>query len=86
MLAAGVPCVPGYHGPNQDPDFLLSEAKKIGFPVLIKAIKGGGGKGMKIAMKEDEFFGQLESSKREGEQSFGDGTVHRSSRAPCGSD
>ncbi|KAG0140050.1 hypothetical protein CROQUDRAFT_111335 [Cronartium quercuum f. sp. fusiforme G11] len=75
MIGAKVPCVPGYHGPNQDPEFLKAEAKKIGYPVLIKAIKGGGGKGMKIVFDESEFEGQLESAQREGQQSFGDGTV-----------
>ncbi|WAR61631.1 hypothetical protein PtB15_12B321 [Puccinia triticina] len=75
MISAGVPCVPGYHGKNQDPDFLKSEADKIGYPVLIKAIKGGGGKGMKIVLDPSEFQSQLESAQREGEQSFGDGTV-----------
>ncbi|MBW0489824.1 hypothetical protein O181_029539 [Austropuccinia psidii MF-1] len=75
MTRAGVPCVPGYHGPNQDPQFLKNEAEKIGYPILIKAIKGGGGKGMKIVFKPDEFDTQLESAKREGQQSFGDGTV-----------
>jgi 3-methylcrotonyl-CoA carboxylase alpha subunit len=45
MIAAGVPVVPGYHGENQDVDFLRAQAKEIGYPVLIKAIKGGGGKG-----------------------------------------
>ncbi|KAI8457289.1 carbamoyl-phosphate synthase L chain, ATP binding domain-containing protein, partial [Phakopsora pachyrhizi] len=75
MIEAGVPCVPGYHGSNQDPQFLKEEARKIGYPVLVKAIKGGGGKGMKIVYQESEFESQLESSKREGEQSFGDGTV-----------
>lgn len=44
MNRANVPCVPGYHGENQDPTFLKSEAEKMGYPVLIKAIKGGGGK------------------------------------------
>ncbi|PLW38145.1 hypothetical protein PCANC_14171 [Puccinia coronata f. sp. avenae] len=75
MIAAGVPCVPGYHGKNQDPKFLKGEASKIGYPVLIKAIKGGGGKGMKIVYEPSEFQSQLESAQREGEQSFGDGTV-----------
>ncbi|KAA1107732.1 Methylcrotonoyl-CoA carboxylase subunit alpha, mitochondrial [Puccinia graminis f. sp. tritici] len=75
MISAGVPCVPGYHGKNQDPGFLKSEADKMGYPVLIKAIKGGGGKGMKIVFEPSEFQSQLESAQREGEQSFGDGTV-----------
>ena len=55
MTAAGVPCVPGYHGQNQDVDFLEAEADKIKYPVLIKAIKGGGGKGMRIAASKAEF-------------------------------
>lgn len=72
MIAAGVPCIPGYHGVNQDPQFLLQEAKKIGFPVLVKAVRGGGGKGMRIAMNEGEFLDKLESAKSEGRNSFGD--------------
>jgi len=75
MISAGVPCVPGYHGKNQDLAFLMSEANKIGYPVLIKAIKGGGGKGMKIVYEPSEFQSQLQSAQREGEKSFGDGTV-----------
>jgi 3-methylcrotonyl-CoA carboxylase alpha subunit len=72
MIKAGVPCIPGYHGENQDPEFLLEEAKKIGFPVMVKAVKGGGGKGMRIAMTESEFLTNLESAKSEGRNSFGD--------------
>lgn len=72
MIAAGVPCVPGYHGPNQSPDALKSEAKKIGFPVLLKAVRGGGGKGMRIAHTLDEFEDQLMSAKSEARNSFGD--------------
>jgi 3-methylcrotonyl-CoA carboxylase alpha subunit len=72
MIKAGVPCIPGYHGENQDPEFLLEEAKKIGFPVMVKAVKGGGGKGMRIAMSEPEFLTNLESAKSEGRNSFGD--------------
>ncbi|KAH8588112.1 3-methylcrotonyl-CoA carboxylase-like protein subunit alpha [Bisporella sp. PMI_857] len=72
MINAGVPCIPGYHGTNQDPNYLLEEAKKIGFPVMVKAVKGGGGKGMRIAMNEEEFLGKLESAKSEGRNSFGD--------------
>ena len=72
MTAAGVPCIPGYHGSNQDPEFLKAEAQKIGFPVLIKAVKGGGGKGMRIAMTPDVFDEQLASAKLEARSSFGD--------------
>ncbi|KAI9875299.1 MAG: hypothetical protein M1830_008653 [Pleopsidium flavum] len=72
MTAAGVPCIPGYHGSNQDPMFLKAEAEKIGFPVLLKAVKGGGGKGMRIAMSPGDFFPQLKSAKSEARSSFGD--------------
>ncbi|KAL4961821.1 acetyl/propionyl/methylcrotonyl-CoA carboxylase subunit alpha [Aspergillus stella-maris] len=75
MNAAGVPCVPGYHGENQDPTFLKAEADKIKYPVLIKAIKGGGGKGMRIARSKDEFQAQLQSAKSEAMNSFGDDHV-----------
>lgn len=72
MTAAGVPCIPGYHGSNQDPEHLKNEASKIGYPVLLKAVKGGGGKGMRIVNKPDEFFDQLSSAKSEARNSFGD--------------
>ncbi|CZR63849.1 probable methylcrotonoyl-CoA carboxylase biotin carboxylase chain [Phialocephala subalpina] len=72
MIQAGVPCIPGYHGANQEPLHLLEEAKKIGFPVMVKAVKGGGGKGMRIALHEQEFLDKLESAKSEGRNSFGD--------------
>ena len=72
MTEAGVRCIPGYHGTEQDPKFLESEAAKMGYPVLLKAVKGGGGKGMRIAMKADEFHDQLESAKSEARSSFGD--------------
>ncbi|KAL4920860.1 carbamoyl-phosphate synthase L chain, ATP binding domain-containing protein [Aspergillus aurantiobrunneus] len=75
MTAAGVPCVPGYHGENQDPNFLEAEADRIQYPVLIKAIKGGGGKGMRIASSNDEFQSQLQSAKSEAMNSFGDDHV-----------
>ena len=75
MTKAGVPCIPGYHGENQDPDFLQAEATKIGFPVLLKAVKGGGGKGMRIAMTSDNFRNQLESAKSEALSSFGDDSM-----------
>ncbi|KAF1957740.1 hypothetical protein CC80DRAFT_515267 [Byssothecium circinans] len=72
MTAAGVPCIPGYHGTNQDPEYLKNEAAKIGYPVLLKAVKGGGGKGMRIVNKPEEFFDQLASAKSEARNSFGD--------------
>lgn len=75
MNAAGVPCVPGYHGHNQDVSFLEAEADKIQYPVLIKAIKGGGGKGMRIASTKAEFQAQLQSAKSEAMNSFGDDHV-----------
>lgn len=75
MSSAGVPIIGGYHGENQDDNFLLEKAREIGFPVMIKAVRGGGGKGMRIAMKEDEFMEQLTSARREAEKSFNDSIV-----------
>ena len=72
MIDAGVPCIPGYHGANQEPEHLKAEAEKIGFPVLLKAVKGGGGKGMRIAMTAESFMDQLNSAKSEARSSFGD--------------
>jgi len=75
MEKAGVPLVPGYHGENQDPAFLQKEADKIGYPVLIKASAGGGGKGMKIAADAKGFAAALESARREAKSAFGDDRV-----------
>ncbi|KAJ2946343.1 hypothetical protein O0L34_g12380 [Tuta absoluta] len=72
MSAAGVPIVKGYHGEDQSIEKLQTEAQRIGFPVMIKAVRGGGGKGMRIAMTEADFLPQLESAKRESLKSFGD--------------
>ncbi|KAF2758909.1 methylcrotonoyl-CoA carboxylase subunit alpha [Pseudovirgaria hyperparasitica] len=72
MNAAGVPCIPGYHGNNQDPEYLKAEAAKIGYPVLLKAVKGGGGKGMRIVKTPEVFLEQLASAKSEAKNSFGD--------------
>ncbi len=72
---AGVPVVPGYHGKQQDLDFLKGEAEKTGYPVLIKARAGGGGKGMRLVEKESQFAEALEGAVREGLASFGDGQV-----------
>ncbi|HLV29907.1 MAG TPA: acetyl/propionyl/methylcrotonyl-CoA carboxylase subunit alpha [Burkholderiaceae bacterium] len=75
MEKAGVPLVPGYHGDNQDPDFLRGQADAIGYPVLIKASAGGGGKGMRIVESSVEFDDALASCKREALSSFGDDRV-----------
>ena len=75
MTKAVVPCTPGYHGEKQDTDFLLQEAKKIGFPVLIKAAMGGGGKGMRRVDEAKQFKESLESAQREALSSFGDNRV-----------
>ncbi|WP_428687361.1 acetyl-CoA carboxylase biotin carboxylase subunit, partial [Roseibium sp.] len=75
MEKAGVPVVPGYHGDNQDPDFLKARADEIGYPVLIKARAGGGGKGMRRVDDPKDFADALKGAQREGEASFGDGRV-----------
>ena len=75
MVKAGVPVVPGYHGQNQDTDFLKDEAQKIGYPVLIKARAGGGGKGMRLVESPDAFEANLQSAAREGQNAFGDPAV-----------
>lgn len=75
MEKAGVPLVPGYHGKDQDPALLKSEANRIGYPVLIKASAGGGGKGMRVVNSADEFDAALASCKREAINSFGDDAV-----------
>ena len=75
MEKAGVPLVPGYHGANQDPALLQGEADRIGYPVLIKASAGGGGKGMRAVDKAEDFSAALASCKREAINSFGDDAV-----------
>jgi len=75
MEAASVPLVPGYHGAGQDPAKLAAEAARIGYPVLIKAVMGGGGKGMRIVARGEEFADALASCKREAAASFGDDRV-----------
>ncbi len=75
MEKAGVPLVPGYHGADQNPALLKREAGAIGYPVLIKASAGGGGKGMRIVANADEFDAALVSCKREAINSFGDDAV-----------
>lgn len=75
MEKAGVPLVPGYHGSDQDPALLKREADSIGYPVLIKASAGGGGKGMRAVEKSEDFDAALASCKREAINSFGDDAV-----------
>ncbi|AJE04711.1 acetyl/propionyl/methylcrotonyl-CoA carboxylase subunit alpha [Geobacter pickeringii] len=75
MEKAAVPLVPGYHGENQEPEFLRREAERIGFPVLIKASAGGGGKGMRAVREGAEFPDALASARREARASFGDDRV-----------
>ena len=75
MIAAGVPVTPGYLGEDQSPDRLQKEADAIGYPVLIKAVAGGGGKGMKKVDRAEDFADGLASARREGQSSFGDPRV-----------
>ena len=75
MEEAGVPLVPGYHGVDQDPGLLAREAERIGYPVLIKASAGGGGKGMKVVERAADFAKALASAKREAKNAFGDDRV-----------
>ncbi|XP_048397986.1 methylcrotonoyl-CoA carboxylase subunit alpha, mitochondrial isoform X1 [Stegostoma tigrinum] len=72
MSAAGVPVIKGYHGDEQSDQHLMEEASRIGYPVMIKAVRGGGGKGMRIAQTKADFLEQLESARREARKSFND--------------
>jgi 3-methylcrotonyl-CoA carboxylase alpha subunit len=73
--SAGVPVVPGYDGADQTPALLRREADRIGYPVMIKAVAGGGGRGMRLVESGDQFAAALESAQREALSSFGDATV-----------
>ncbi len=75
MEKAGVPLVPGYHGSNNEPAFLAAEAERMGYPVLIKASAGGGGKGMRRVDRPEDFIEALASCQREAQSSFGDSHV-----------
>ena len=75
MEKAGVPLVPGYHGADQNPALLAQEAQTMGFPVLIKASAGGGGKGMRIVQGAEDFADALASCQREAKNSFNDDAV-----------
>jgi 3-methylcrotonyl-CoA carboxylase alpha subunit len=75
MEKAQVPLVPGYHGDNQDPVFLQGQADQIAYPVLLKATAGGGGKGMRVVTRSEDFADALSSCQREAKNSFGDERV-----------
>ncbi|MDP3534676.1 MAG: biotin carboxylase N-terminal domain-containing protein, partial [Halomonas sp.] len=72
MANAGVPLVPGYHGDDQDDDLLRAEADKIGYPVMLKASAGGGGKGMRVVESGEGFKAALDGCRRESKAAFGD--------------
>ena len=72
MADAGVPLVPGYHGEDQSPELILQAANNMGYPVLLKAAAGGGGKGMRAVYTEEKFDQALEAAKREARNSFND--------------
>jgi len=75
MIAAGVPCIPGYQGENQSAEHLAAQAAQIGYPVMIKATAGGGGRGMRLARQAGEFADLLRSAQSEALNAFGDATV-----------
>ena len=75
MQHAGVPVVPGYHGERQEPEFLRTKAYEIGYPVLIKAVAGGGGKGMRRVDRQLDFEAALDGARREAANAFGDPRV-----------
>ncbi len=75
MEQAGVPVVPGYHGDIQDPEHLSGAADAIGYPVLIKAVAGGGGKGMRLVKRPEEFYEALDSARSEAKTAFGNDAV-----------
>ena len=75
MEEAGVPVIPGYHGDNQDKNFLRKKADEIGYPVLIKARSGGGGRGMRVAQNKENFFSALEEASSEASTNFNDKNI-----------
>lgn len=75
MAEAGVPVLPGYYGDRQEPEFLYEQSQSIGFPVMIKAVAGGGGKGMRPVHDEKTFFDDLEACRREANAAFGNDRV-----------
>jgi len=75
MIKAGVPCIPGYEGKEQTVEALVLEAKKIGFPIMVKASAGGGGRGMRLVHEASELEEQIKTARSEAENAFGDGEL-----------
>lgn len=75
MIDAGVSCIPGYHGDNQDEEYLKEQGDSVGYPLIIKAVSGGGGKGMRMVFHEKDFMQALRSAKEESIKAFNDDRV-----------
>lgn len=75
MIEAGVPCVLGYEGDRQDIDYLAAQAEQIGFPIMVKASAGGGGRGMRLVQQASELFEALQTARSEAENAFGSGEL-----------
>jgi geranyl-CoA carboxylase alpha subunit len=75
MIEAGVPCVPGYEGAQQDIEHLAAEASKIGFPLMVKASAGGGGRGMRLVHQQSDLLEALKTARSEAENAFGSGEL-----------
>ena len=75
MIKAGVPTAPGYLGADQNDEILVAEGKRLGFPLLVKAVSGGGGRGMRLVHQADELPQAITSARREAQSAFGDGTL-----------
>ncbi|HBX53866.1 MAG TPA: 3-methylcrotonyl-CoA carboxylase, partial [Pseudomonas sp.] len=75
MLEAGVPCIPGYEGAAQDDETLNREAQRIGYPLMIKASAGGGGRGMRLVHESSELLAQIRTARSEAQNAFGSGEL-----------
>ncbi|MQK16879.1 ATP-grasp domain-containing protein, partial [Escherichia coli] len=75
MLEAGVPCIPGYEGAAQDDETLAREAERIGYPLMIKASAGGGGRGMRLVQDASELAAQIRTARSEAQNAFGSGEL-----------
>ncbi|MCH8181412.1 MAG: acetyl-CoA carboxylase biotin carboxylase subunit [Proteobacteria bacterium] len=75
MIEAGVPCAPGYLGDKQDDATLMAQAERLGYPLLVKAVSGGGGRGMRLVHEASELAQAIASARREAQSAFGDGTL-----------